>query len=269
MSRRNSAPSSLATGKNVDIVDHQQSLYRSKNATRRWLHTARREWIVSAIQMYWPQSAVRALEVGPGSGIYLPILASKARDVVAMDIEDKYLQNARLLQTQYPNISVVKHDITTTRSNEGSFDLILCSEVIEHLRDSQTALRNLNALLRPGGILVLSTPQRYSLLELTGKVALSRPIIGLARLVYREPVLQLGHINLLTESECVKQIANANFTIIEHHRGGLYLPLVAEFLGSAGLFFEKWLETKINNTPFAAVLWTQYYVLRARLDPQL
>ena len=270
MSRQTSTPNSaISGGENVDIVAHQQTLYQSKNATRRWLHLSRRDWIVSAIERHWPPSAVRALEVGPGSGIYLPILASKAREVFAMDIEEKYLETARLLQDQYPNITVVKDDITTTRSDQGSFDLILCSEVIEHLTDSRAALRNLNAFLRPGGILILSTPQRYSLLELTGKVALSRPLIGLTRLIYREPVLEPGHINLLTESECIQQITTANFAIVERYKAGLYLPLIAEFLGSAGLSLERWLETRINNTPFDFTLWTQYYVLRARLDSLL
>jgi 2-polyprenyl-3-methyl-5-hydroxy-6-metoxy-1,4-benzoquinol methylase len=265
MSRQTKTPNSAITGENVDIVDHQQGLYRSTNATRRWLHTSRRDWIVSAIERHCPRSAVRVLEVGPGSGIYLPFLSSKAREVFAMDIEEKYLDNARRLQNQYPNITVVKDDITTTRFARGSFDLILCSEVIEHLADSRAALRNLNALLNPSGILVLSTPQRYSLLELTGKVALSRAFIGLTRLVYREPVLEMGHINLLTESECVEQITTANFAIVERYKAGLYLPLIAEFLGFAGLSFERWLEDKINNSPFDFTLWTQYYVLRSKV----
>ena len=264
MSRQISTPNSAVTGGQADIVDHQQSLYRSKNATRRWLHTSRRDWIVSAIERHWPRSSERVLEVGPGSGIYLPILSSKAREVFAMDLEEKYLDNARLLRNQYPNIAVVKDDITTTRFGPRSFDLILCSEVIEHLSDSRAALRNLNVLLRPGGILILSTPQRYSLLEVTGKVALSRPLIGLTRLVYGEPVLEMGHINLLTENECLKQINTAGFAIIERYKAGLYLPFIAEFLGSAGVSFERWLEARINDSPFDFALWTQYYVLRSR-----
>jgi 2-polyprenyl-3-methyl-5-hydroxy-6-metoxy-1,4-benzoquinol methylase len=256
-------------GEKADVVDHQRSLYRSKNVTRRWLHTSRRDWIVSSIERHWPPGALRVLEVGPGSGIYLPVLSSKAREVFAMDIEEKYLENARLLQNECPNITLLKDDITTTRFEAGSFDLILCSEVIEHLADSRSALRNLNALLRPGGILILSTPQRYSLLELTGKVALSGPLIGLTRLIYREPVLDPGHINLLTESECIEQITAAKFAIVERHKTGLYLPLVAEFGGTAALSLEKWLEAKINCTPLDFALWTQYYVLRRGLGSSL
>ena len=40
----------------------------------------------------------------------------------------------------------------------GSFDVVLCGDVIEHLRDPVAALARLRPLLRPGGRLVLSTP---------------------------------------------------------------------------------------------------------------
>jgi 2-polyprenyl-3-methyl-5-hydroxy-6-metoxy-1,4-benzoquinol methylase len=255
-------PNSRVRGELAALVEHQQTLYHSRNVTRRWLHTARRDWIISGIERHCPLGALRVLEVGPGSGLYLPMLASKAKECVATDIEEGYLTNAKLLQDQCCNLRIVKDDITATNLARATFDFILCSEVIEHLSDSRLALRNLNNLLRPGGILILSTPQRYSCVELMAKVALSRPLIGLTRLVYREPVLELGHINLLSERECLEQINGASLTIVERHKAGLYLPLIAEFMGGAGLAFEKWLESRVMASSFDFALWTQYYVLR-------
>jgi len=40
----------------------------------------------------------------------------------------------------------------------GSFDVVLCGDVVEHLRDPVAALARLRPLLKPGGRLVLSTP---------------------------------------------------------------------------------------------------------------
>ncbi|MBN8852325.1 MAG: hypothetical protein BGO55_01085 [Sphingobacteriales bacterium 50-39] len=40
----------------------------------------------------------------------------------------------------------------------GDFDLVLCQQVLEHLVEPETALRNLVAMLRPGGILVITVP---------------------------------------------------------------------------------------------------------------
>jgi len=251
---------SRASSEPAALVEHQQTLYRSRNPTRRWLHGSRRDWIISGIDRHCPVHARQVLEVGPGSGLYLPTLASKAKECFATDIEEGYLTSARGLQDRYSNLRVVRDDISATSLEAASFDFILCSEVIEHLADSRAALRNMARLLRPGGTLLLSTPQRYSVVELVARVALSPPLIGLARLVYREPVLELGHINLLSERECTSQIVGAGLGILERHKAGLYLPFVAEFMGGAGLAFEKWLEARIVASPLDFILWTQYYV---------
>jgi 2-polyprenyl-3-methyl-5-hydroxy-6-metoxy-1,4-benzoquinol methylase len=144
-----------------------------------------------------------------------------------------------------------------------SFDLILCTEVIEHIRGSQAALCEMHRLLRPGGTLILSTPQRYSPLELTSKIAFLPGIIDLVRLVYQEPVLVPGHINLMTEAEVSRQVVAAGFEIRERHKSGMYLPLVAEFMGVMGLRFEQWLVGRIQDGIFDRFLWTQYYVATA------
>src|SRR5690606_37277644 len=75
-----------------ELIELQETLYNSKNPTRRWLHEARRDWIVQRIQS--AGTCARALEVGPGSGIYLPELAKVARQVVATDVEEAYLNRA-------------------------------------------------------------------------------------------------------------------------------------------------------------------------------
>ena len=73
-----------------------------------------------------------------------------------------------------------------------------CAEVIEHIADAHAALCGLEKLLKPGGTLILSTPQRYSPLELCAKIAFLPGFIQLVRLIYREPILETGHIKVLT-----------------------------------------------------------------------
>src|SRR4051812_40778458 len=157
----------------MELAELQETLYNSRNPTRRWLHCSRRDWIVDALRH---EAAVGvatecAIEVGPGSGIYLPILAELYKHVIGTDIEQQYLQASHRLLYRYPNVELLIDDITSSRLPSASADLLLCTEVIEHISDSATALKEMRRILRPGGVLVLSTPQRYSPLELAAKVA--------------------------------------------------------------------------------------------------
>jgi len=135
--------------------------------------------------------------------------------------------------------------------------------VIEHISDSPAALRSMHRLLRPGGRLVLSTPQRHSPLELAARVATRPGIVELVRLVYREPILELGHVNLLTRAEAERQLVAAGFEIEERHLGGLYLPLLAELGGRLALRLERTLEARLRHGHLSRLLWTQYYIARA------
>jgi len=252
----------------AELVDLQRTLYTSRNPTRRWLHVTRRARIHELIRQHLPAARGRALEVGPGSGVYLPLLAELFDEVVASDIEPAYLHSAHALTAVHENLSLQIDDITATTLPAGSFDLILCSEVIEHIADSQAALRNLAGLLAPSGVLVLSTPQRYSTLELTCRIAFLPGILQLVRSVYREAVLPTGHINLLTGAEVRSQLSAAGLAVRAEDLSGLYLPLVAEFGGRTGLRATQWLAHHLSTSRLRGLLWTQYFVARHATSPR-
>jgi SAM-dependent methyltransferase len=244
------------------LFELQETLYTSKNPTRRWLHVSRRDWIAAALRRAAPDGRVaRALEIGPGSGVYLPVLAEIADEVIAADIEDAYLDRLHPFTNLHPNITLVRDDITRSRFDDATFDLILCTEVIEHIRDSPAALREMRRTLQPGhGRLVLSTPQRYSPLELVARIAFLPGIIDLVRLIYREPVIETGHINLLTARALHAQLEAAGFDVVETHTAGVYLPVVAELFGNAALRVEQALEGRLRGSPLEGLLWTQFVV---------
>ena len=253
---------------NHALVELQHTLYTSSNPTRRWLHCSRRDWILDAIKRYTKNAKndvnTHALEIGPGSGVYLPVLASSFDEVTATDIEHVYLNNAQNISDKYQNLSLKVDDILNSDLEESSFDFVLCTEVVEHIAESQVAISQMCRLLRPGGILLLSTPQRYSPLELTAKVAFLPGIIQLVRAIYKEPILKTGHINLMTESQVVKQLEHSGLKIVERHKSGLYIPLVAEFMGHFGLRLEKWLEGHVRGGVLEGALWTQYYIAQTK-----
>lgn len=243
------------------LVELQQTLYKSANPTRRWLHCTRRDWIFSRLRRFAPVSGnARALEVGPGSGVYLPLMSELFTQVLATDVEDAFLKHSEVLRERHSNLSFLIDDITESKLAAHSFDLILCTEVVEHIADSAAAIYGMRRLLKPGGILILSTPQKYSPLELTSKIAFLPGIISIVRRIYNEPILETGHINLMTSYVVRQQLEKAGFSILETYKSGMYIPILAEFLGEAGLRVEKWLENFLRGKRGDSILWTQYYV---------
>ena len=248
-----------------ELVALQETLYTSRNPTRMWLHTSRRDWVNSALKIGASSRNVkRSIEVGPGAGGYLPLLSGLSEQVIAADIEQEYLEYALDIASDLKNVQCTTDDITKSSLPAGEFDLVLCTEVIEHIADSPSALAGLRRLLSPGGRLVLSTPQRYSPLEICSKVAFLPGVIELVRLIYREPIIPTGHINLLTEKELKLQLDNAGLVILEQFKCGLYLPVVAEAMGRVGLKIEQWLEKRLRDSRFDWLLWTQCYLLKAK-----
>ena len=247
----------------ADLIGLLDTLYNSRNPTRRWLHRTRRDWIIGKIRECAHLRPGRAIEVGFGAGVYLPALAEAYGEVVATDLDHAHLAHARPIAGRYRNLRLAIDDITASAMPEHGFDLALCSEVVEHIADAPAVIAGIRRLLAPQGFLILSTPQRHSVLELSCKVAFLPGIIRIVRALYGEAIFETGHINLMTEREVGAALDREGFTVCERFKSGLYIPIVAEFGGAAGLRLEQWLEERLRHGRFAWTLWTQYWVARA------
>ena len=250
------------TGQVPSLLELQDTLYDSSNPTRRWLHRRRRACIEAELRRQSGPEVAQALEVGPGCAVYLPTLASLVAEVVATDIQPEFLERARVELSSLRNLSFVVDDICDSRLSAGAFDLVLCSEVIEHIADSAAALRSIGRLLRPGGVLVLSTPQPWSTVELAARIALRPGVIRLVRRIYKEPILEMGHINLLSPRQLERQLRAAGLTIESFHTTGLYVPVLAELGGERARRLASWLEPRLRRSPLRPLLWTQHVVAR-------
>jgi len=246
-----------------DLIVLQETLYRSTNYTRKRLHNDRLLWVSNAINRFsdnLPSSV--GVEYGPGSGIYLPLLSNKLLTVIASDSESLYLERIKCLYGDIPNLSLCNDDIQNSSIKDCSVGLVLCTEVLEHIQDPELALKTLYRILKPGGIAIVTTPQRYSIIELSCKIAFLPILIDIVRKIYNEPILQTGHISLQSFSSMNSMINTCGFDIIEHNKFGLYIPLLCEFGGRYGGRIVEFLEEKLSFTRFSNLFWTQAYVLR-------
>jgi 2-polyprenyl-3-methyl-5-hydroxy-6-metoxy-1,4-benzoquinol methylase len=245
----------------TDLVALQRTLYSSRNPTRRWLHTSRRNIIIDTIRRAPVPDIGRALEIGPGSGVYLPALCGRFKNVVAIDVEPTHIAALQQTYEHVSNLELVMDDVRYRKWLQ-QFDLVLCSEVIEHVAAPREFMIGLANSVRPNGILILSTPQPWSLMELTAAIALSPPTINLTRWIYREPVLPTGHISVQSSARITRLLLEHNFQILESHYFGLYVPLIAEFGGKFSVSILRFIEKLVQRHGPRAVLWTQLHVAR-------
>jgi ubiquinone/menaquinone biosynthesis C-methylase UbiE len=95
-----------------------------------------------------------ALDLGCGDGRLTAAL--DARELTAADVSPVALERAR---RRLPGARLVELEPDEALPLEdNSFDLVLCAETIEHVRDVQLFLSEARRVLRPGGELALTTP---------------------------------------------------------------------------------------------------------------
>ena len=87
-----------------------------------------------------------------------------------------------------PEFDWLVHDLTTGPI-PGSFDAVICSEVLEHLDSPRPAVHHLAAGVKPGGVLILTVPHGKGAhglplgLQLVGPFDSDMPLLGWARWV--------------------------------------------------------------------------------------
>ncbi len=94
------------------------------------------------------------LDLGCGSGYLSGILAGRGTDLIGVDISLVGLKSARGLDYSH----LVKSDAACLPLKNASIDLVFAGELLEHLFDSEKALRECHRITRPGGTLILSIP---------------------------------------------------------------------------------------------------------------
>lgn len=239
-------------------ISFQANLYSSANPTRRWLHQSRRNWILSKLDEILESSEKSAIEIGIGCGVFTVHLSRLFGSVSAVDINQNFVEQVARL----PRVTAYAADILNF-DEKLMYDVALCSEVIEHISDSSAALRNIYCALKPGGVLILTTPHRYSTMEIFARALSFGPVVWLAQRIYGEAVADLGHINRLSRRQLLEQIANAGFEIAESFDCGLYIPILAEACGETGRKIAEKIEQKFQcGSLTSQLLWTQCHVLR-------
>lgn len=144
---------------------------RGSSAMLHRLNPARLGYIRRMVDQQWggaatarqPLAGRRAIDVGCGAGLLAEPLARLGASVTAVDAAPENIAAARThAQSQGLVIDYRCGDIGERRFAEplGVFDLVTAMEVIEHVAEPKAFLLALKDRLAPGGVVILSTPNR-------------------------------------------------------------------------------------------------------------
>jgi 2-polyprenyl-6-hydroxyphenyl methylase / 3-demethylubiquinone-9 3-methyltransferase len=130
------------------------------------LNPVRLAYIRDQIDRHWqfderglrPLEGKSALDVGCGAGLLAEPLARLGGEVTAIDAAPELIGAAKL--HAHGQELDVDYRVSAVEDLEGRFDLVTAMEVIEHVADPQPFIGSLSERLAPGGLLILSTPNR-------------------------------------------------------------------------------------------------------------
>jgi len=116
------------------------------------------KWMSDAFR---PYIGHRILEIGAGIGNITVQLLPRDR-FIASDCNPQFLTILRNMTLKRPQLEIAEIDASKKEHFEpyqNQMDTVLCANVLEHIKDSQLALRNFYDVLTTGGVLVLLVPQ--------------------------------------------------------------------------------------------------------------
>ena len=139
---------------------------------------------------------LRVLDLGCGEGRFTAEIASAGASVVGADVAQAAIDRAR---ARSPELEFARVEIDGELPfADGAFDLVWASEVIEHVSDTARWLSEARRVLKPGGVLLVTTPSHGRLRVAVG---------GLER--FSEP---LGdHLHLYTRRSLTETLTALGF----------------------------------------------------------
>ncbi len=147
----------------TNLAAAYDDVYRAKKPNRKTLRVDR--WPTSRAEgcAYFAPGGARVLDVGCGSGVVLYNLRDKYDVLCGLELSAERVRTAQ--QTLDGLDAEVRAGNIETGVDypDASFDTIVLSDVIEHIVNLWPAMEEMKRLLRPGGQVVLTTPNVASL----------------------------------------------------------------------------------------------------------
>lgn len=153
----------------VNKFDHHAQDWWDKQGPLKTLHDindTRLEFILAQVEL----KGKTVLDVGCGGGILCEALRKAGAQVTGLDVASDAIAIARE-HADHEKLDINYVSMPIEEFEQGSFDVITCMEMLEHVNNPELVLEHCRRLLKPGGILFLSTISRTVKAYMTAIVA--------------------------------------------------------------------------------------------------
>jgi ubiquinone/menaquinone biosynthesis C-methylase UbiE len=143
-----------------EMAGTREAVFRS-NPVIDYEQQVRASAVLDALQ---PQAGDVILDIGCGNARDITPMLQRGATIVGVDLSEGMIAQARrdLEAAGFSGVTLEVGDATSLRFADATFDKVVCSEVIEHIPDTDRAIAEMQRVLKPGGLLVVSTPNRHS-----------------------------------------------------------------------------------------------------------
>ena len=166
---------------------HMDKLYNSENRLVSYIHLKRLQKIIDYIIKYYKNDlqTIKVFDAGCGEGHFLELLSKYVPkdNLYGSDITPDALNEARKR-----GITNVYHEnLKNLHFEDNFFDVVVCTEVIEHIVEFREVISELKRVIKPGGLFIITFPNEFNW-------TISRFLLG------RKPVKVPDHVNSFTFS---------------------------------------------------------------------
>ena len=199
----------------------------------------------------------KALDIGCGSGAMVRDLLDRGYTITAADISQDMLDATSKTVSDHPRkegVTYTLQDIEKMNLSSETFDLIICTGVIEYLKTDDNAIKELARVLKPGGVAFISTQNKASLIRIFEEALY---FVLPTRLKNKIVTVKQHHCHVPWKlDQMLKSAGLERVDFAYHHFYPIPIPfdrLVPRFCVWAGKKMERW-----HKKGFAWMLSTGY-----------
>src|SRR2546423_1095575 len=257
-------------------VEHSQNKPLAENFAREiediWGYAKRLGFVRDVIRASFPgPRVISILDVGCGNGSQLavPLANDSQLRITGIDPDDASIQHGKRLARATANLNFIRASIEDLPSAD-HFDVIILSEVLEHLDQPAEMLRNATRLLNTDGVLIVTVPNGYGEFEIDSwffRALRLQKIVD--RFAAKNDVLAgtdnstSGHIQFFTRSRLQNFFQQAGLVMIRESAGSFLAGPIAGHFVSRSPRLVGWNARITDRLPFVlASGW--YFALRLK-----